>query len=62
MNDNGHGVFRVLGNGKRIKIVDLLFNQTNLSVEEVSRKTGVSYKSTSKHLRILEGVGLVKRR
>jgi len=54
-------LFKVLGNQKRLDIVKLLLRKEKLSVEAISKKLRSSYKSTSKHLLILESIGLVKR-
>ena len=55
-------LFKTLGNKKRLKIVELLLKNTGLSVEAISRRIDSSYKSTSKHLLILENAGLVERK
>jgi len=54
-------LFKVLGNQKRLNIIKLLLRKEKLSVEVISKKIRSSYKSTSKHLLILESAGLVKR-
>jgi rhodanese-related sulfurtransferase/DNA-binding transcriptional ArsR family regulator len=54
-------VARVLGNGRRAEIVDLLA-QGERSVEEVAREIGQSVANTSHHLRGLAAVGLLRSR
>lgn len=54
-------IFKALGNRRRIKILKNLLKTTHLSVSEISRRIGLSLKSTSKHLLTLERIGLVKR-
>lgn len=54
--------FKALANNRRLEILKLLKNQKGaLTVSEISQRIILSFKSTSKHLLILEGVDLVKR-
>lgn len=44
----------------RMKILKMLIHLGELNVSEIARKMGVNYKSTSKHLELLEREGLVQ--
>jgi ArsR family transcriptional regulator len=52
--------FRALNNTRRLKIIGILLDKT-LSVSEISERINLSFKSTSKHLRLLENAGLIER-
>ena len=52
--------FRALNNSRRLKIIRLLLD-TTLSVSEISERINLSFKSTSKHLRLLENVDLIEK-
>ncbi len=54
-------LFKILSNDKRLKIIKTLVDIKELSVEAISRRIKSSYKSTSKHLLILETNGIVQR-
>ena len=62
MEKESYKLFKALGNSKRLKIITILLKNPTLSVEAISNKIDLSYKSTSKHLLLLEGNGLIKRR
>jgi len=50
----------VLGSKPRLKILKLLFDIGELNVSEIARRTGNSYKTTLKHLEILEREGILQ--
>jgi len=55
--------FKALANDRRIEILKLLHEKNDeMTVGEISKQISLSFKSTSKHLLILENVNLVKRR
>jgi len=54
-------VFKSLGNGRRLQILNLLFKNKELPVSEIAGHIGLSFKSTSKHLQKLETAGFIKR-
>lgn len=51
--------FKALGNERRLKIVKELLRCKRLTVGEISDKIRLSFRSTSKHLKVLEAVGFV---
>ncbi len=55
-------VFKALGNERRLRIVRILFNSPDrgLSVGELAYKIGLSIKSTSKHVLLLERAEILK--
>jgi DNA-binding transcriptional ArsR family regulator len=53
-------VFKALSNINRLKIIEMLFSGANLSVTQISDKLGISLKSTSKHLIILQNLNLLE--
>lgn len=55
-------VFKAVANQRRLHILRLLMKEGELPVSVVSRKIGISFTSTSKHLLKLENVGLIRRR
>ncbi len=55
-------VFKVLANERRLKILKTLLEENELSVTEISERISLSYKSTSKHLVLLERAGFLKDR
>jgi DNA-binding transcriptional ArsR family regulator len=55
--------FKALANDRRLEILKLLKDKKGeMIVGEISNRIHLSYKSTSKHLLVLENVGLIKRR
>ena len=56
-----HKVFKALGNERRLKIIEALLREGSLSLEALSKRIRLSYRSTSKHLLLLEGVGFLER-
>jgi len=52
--------FKALGNERRLKILKLLLKEDKLAVGEISDRINLSFRSTSKHLKVLENVGLVE--
>ncbi len=55
-------LFRAFANSSRIKILQLLKKEKNISVAEIAEKTKFSYKATSKHLAILYSADIVDRK
>ena len=51
--------FKALANERRLKIVKELMRYKKLTVGEISDKINLSFRSTSRHLKILEAVGFV---
>ncbi|MCK9614015.1 MAG: metalloregulator ArsR/SmtB family transcription factor [Candidatus Omnitrophica bacterium] len=54
-------VFKVLANSRRLKIMEMLLAKERLSVSTISHKLNLSFKSTSRHLCLLENSGLLER-
>lgn len=54
-------VFKVLANSRRLKIMEMLLTKERLSVSVISHKLNLSFKSTSRHLCLLENSGLLER-
>jgi len=52
--------FKALANERRLKILNFLLKEKKLTVGEISNKINLSFRSTSKHLKVLEGVGFVE--
>jgi DNA-binding transcriptional ArsR family regulator len=46
----------------RIKIIKILNQVSSLNVSEIARRLGANYKTTDRHLRILEEAGLVRQK
>ena len=46
----------------RMKILKILMQVGELNVSEIARRLGVNYKTTDKHLQVLEDEGMVKRK
>jgi DNA-binding transcriptional ArsR family regulator len=55
-------VFKGLANRRRLAIIRLLSREKELPVAEISRRIGLSFTSTSKHLGILRQLDIVDRR
>lgn len=53
-------LFKVLGVGSRIRIIDLLKQKGPLYVNEMARTLGISASALSQHLKILRHAGLVQ--
>jgi DNA-binding transcriptional ArsR family regulator len=56
-----NSVFKALSSSTRIKIMKMLMNK-EIHISELARDLGISIPVTSKHVKILENVGLVKKR
>lgn len=54
--------FRLLGDPVRLRLLDLLNSQGELSVQDLATAAGQSHANTSKHLRLLAEHGIVARR
>ena len=54
-------VFKVLANQRRLKIMETLLKKERLSVSTISHQINLSFKSTSRHLTLLESAGLIER-
>lgn len=52
--------FKALANERRLKIIRLLLKESRLSVGEISDMINLSFRSTSKHLKILENAGFIE--
>lgn len=55
-------LLKSLANERRIKILSILLQEGETTVGDLSQKINLSFKSTSKHLNLLEKVGLLDRR
>jgi len=53
-------IFRALGNANRMKIIGMLYAGNLMSVTEISEKIGISLKSTSKNLIILQNLDILE--
>ena len=53
---------RGFSNHRRIEIMDLLFRDPELSVEEISERLDINFKTGSEHIRRLAIAGLVIKR
>ena len=51
--------FRALGNERRLNIIKALLKHKRLTVGEISDNINLSFRSTSRHLKLLESAGLV---
>ncbi|MEK7124156.1 MAG: winged helix-turn-helix domain-containing protein [Patescibacteria group bacterium] len=60
MNKRWVNVFKALSNINRIKIIKTLSRGKSLSVTEMSEELGISVKSTSKHLIMLQNLDLLE--
>lgn len=55
-------LFKALGNKRRIEIIHLIRKRQLISVGEISDHLKISISATSKHLRRLRAVGLIRSR
>ncbi len=55
-------VLKALANERRLKILKLLFEKGSLSVGDTSYEIRLSFRSTSRHLILLERAGLLARK
>lgn len=53
-------IFKALGNINRLKIIKMLANGKSMTVTDISKEIGVSLKSTSRHLSILQNLELLE--
>ncbi len=53
-------IFKALGNEGRLKILKLLADKKERTVSDITKHIGISFKSTSKHLIILDNLGFVQ--
>jgi len=53
-------IFKALGNANRMKIIGMLNGDNLMSVTEISAKIGISLKSTSKNLIILQNLDILE--
>ena len=51
--------FKALGNERRLKIIRELLKYKRLTVGDISNRIKLSFRSTSKHLKVLESAGFV---
>lgn len=54
--------FKALANERRLRILRYLMKEREASVGEISKEINLSFKSTSRHLLILENADLVNHR
>lgn len=52
--------FKSLANERRLRILEELLKHKRLSVGEISSKIKLSFRSTSRHLKILENAGFIE--
>jgi DNA-binding transcriptional ArsR family regulator len=45
-----------------MKILKILMQVSELNVSQIARRLGVNYKTTNKHLKVLEDEGMIKRK
>ena len=55
-------ILKALANERRLKILKLLFKKGPLTVGDISFEIGLSFRSTSRHLLLLERTGLLTRK
>jgi DNA-binding transcriptional ArsR family regulator len=55
-------VFAALGDPKRLRLVARLSNDGPLSITELAAGFAITRQAITKHLRVMEGAGLVRRR
>ena len=53
-------VFKAMGNERRFLILRHLFNKKELSVGEITKLLGLSFRSVSKHLVVLKAANVVR--
>ena len=53
--------FRILSEPLRLRILHLLFDE-EMTVSDLTKRSGTSQPNVSKHLRLLQGAGIVERR
>ena len=51
--------FKALGNERRLRIIEELLKYKRLTVGGISEKIKLSFRSTSRHLKVLENAGFV---
>jgi ArsR family transcriptional regulator len=51
--------FKALGNERRLRIIEELLKHKRLTVGEISEKIKLSFRSTSRHLKVLENAGFL---
>ncbi len=54
-------LFKALANYRRLKILKILLEEKKLPVSEIAQNINLSFKSTSKHLSVLEKAGLLSK-
>lgn len=55
-------LFKALANDRRIAILRLLSQDRALTMTAIAKRINLSFRSTSKHLLLLENVGMLARR
>jgi ArsR family transcriptional regulator len=50
---------KALGNERRLKVIEELLKHKRLSVGEISDKINLSFRSTSRHLKILDNANFI---
>ncbi len=53
-------IYRGLGNQNRLRILQLLHAGSEMSVTELADELGISFKNTSRNLKILHDLGLLE--
>jgi len=51
--------FKILGNERRLRIVELLLSSDRMTVGKISEQMNLSFKSVSKHLQQLQSIGIL---
>ena len=52
-------LFKSLANEKRLKIIEVLIEHKEMTLESIARKLNLPYKTVARNLKILENAGLV---
>lgn len=55
-------LLKALANERRLRILKVLFEKKTLTVGEISEKINLSFRSTSRHLLLLERAGVLERK
>ncbi len=55
-------LYKAVANTKRIRIMELLLDKDELTIEEIAQKFKIPYVTAGRNMRILENVGLLKTR
>lgn len=58
---NKYKIFKGLGNKRRLMIVEFILQKGETTLDILSQEINLSYRSTSKHLLLLENIGIIER-